>query len=131
MSWPLAYLYAGLVAASVAAASYGVWSARWARRGAILLSVLNGLIALVGVLLILVHLWGLTTPTLTELRIRRVPYYVLFTDLLFLLPAVTRLLELRRDKRRDATRSVIQETIIAARDGRDHRATDTKPHDTK
>lgn len=116
MSWPIMFVYAGLVTASVAAASYGVWAVRWTRRKAWLLAALNGLIALAGVALILGHLLNLSEPLLTEVRLRRVPRGLLFIDVVFLLPAITRLLELRRDKRRDAVRLVIERGIQAQRE---------------
>lgn len=115
-SWPLAYLYLGLVAASVAAATYGVWTARWIRRGAPFLALLNGLIAVAGIALILAHLLSLSEPIITSIRIRRTPSPLLWGDILILLPAVTRLLELRRDKKRDAVRAAIVEGIKAKRD---------------
>lgn len=125
MSWPIMLVYAGLVTASVAAATYGVWAVRWARRKAWLLAVLNGLIALAGVALIFDHLLNLSDPLFTELRLRRVPRGLLFIDVVFLLPAITRLLELKRDKRRDAVRQVIERGIQAQREA--NRADEDSP----
>lgn len=115
MSWPLLYLYAGLVAASVAAASYGVWSIRWAKKSEWLLSLLNGLIAVVGVALVIAHLLSLTEPILSSIRLQRTPAPLLWGDILLILPAMSRLFELRRDKTRDALREVISEQIKSTR----------------
>lgn len=93
-------LIINLSAGATAATIYGLWAARWWHRKARLLALLNALVAIAAIVFTVGYAILLT---------RAAPHadVALFgfrpaLSLVLVLPAVARLLELRRDERREA-----------------------------
>lgn len=98
-----------IVAATSAATVYGLWAAKWLNRNAPGLALLNALVALVaggvGVVYLLLLLTGDESHT-QPLRA--------IVSLMLLLPAIARMLELRRDERREAVAQQLEDELLGA-----------------
>lgn len=86
---------ANLAAGSFAATVYALIAARWVRRGTRTLAILNALVAAGGVAVALGYAWLLWDGTAPRPGLPLLGF-------VFLLPSITRFIELQREERRDA-----------------------------
>lgn len=93
-----------LAAGSFAATVYALIAARWVMRGSKPLAALNALVAAGGVAVALGYAWLLWDATAPR------PGLPLL-GLVFLLPSITRFIELQREERRDAYARNLGETL--------------------
>lgn len=110
----MALILLNIMAGTTAATVYALWATKWAQRHSPGLATLNALVALTAAGIALTYTLFLLTgneDSLTPLRA--------VVSLALILPAITRMFELRREDRREAVAQRLEDELLGAmRQGR-------------
>ncbi len=96
-----------ILAGTTAASVYALWAAKWATRNSPGLAVMNGIVALVAAAIAVTYAVVLITGNDDHVRGLRA-----VVSLALLTPALTRMLELRRDERREAVAKQLEADLM-------------------
>ncbi len=99
-------LMVNIIAGTTASAIYALWAVKWWQRGCRFLGVLNAIVALDAALVATTYALVLATGDVKYLLVLRT-----LVSLVILMPAVTRLFEMRREARREAVAGHLEQQL--------------------